>query len=76
MFESTEFLQYETAGLNVLSASFLISTFFKFKFCIIQRKTATSVTLWAQFIDVWSHVIVSGSLVQITWALLISGTHL
>lgn len=69
VFELTMFLLYGTTGSNV---PFLLLAFPEFRFCI-QRKSAWFMDLWAQFIDLWQHVIVSGSPVQIPMAPLVSG---
>lgn len=73
MFESTKFSWHGAA--ECVSASFSLLTFLKCRLCI-QRKSASSVNLWAQFIGLWPHSIVSGSFVQVTGSPLVRGTPL
>lgn len=75
MFESTKFSWHGAVGPNVCLLPFSLLTFFKCRLCI-QRKSASSVNLWAQFIGLWPHTIVSGSLIQVTGSPLVSGTPL
>lgn len=60
-----------TTGSNVPLVCFLLLTFPEFRLCI-QRKSACFLNLWAQFIDLWQRVLVSGSPVQTPRAPLVS----